>query len=243
MTEFVGRTGSNRVYSYPETRRSGDALTAFARNFAAGPKTDTGIGGGRRIPWNLIDSTPSSPFTIVAGGVTVSIAGDVTGSFNSGDSVLVTPQTPAVLPPVFLTIASLPTFAAGFTTFDLSGPVDITTTGGIIEEAANSSSDVPITPRSTGVVLISGVVTIENASGDVIVSQIIVQLDSSSLPVPASLETSIPDASVAAIPFMAEVELPIGSASNIEVFVTGNGGSILAESSLINVQEVSVATG
>lgn len=34
MSEFVGRTGSLRVYSYPERRRSGGSVVPFARNFA-----------------------------------------------------------------------------------------------------------------------------------------------------------------------------------------------------------------
>ena len=62
MTEFVGRTGSRRVYSYPETPRGGGA-TAFARNSAVGP-----LGGtlaitqaGVLIPWGPIESVGTVP--------------------------------------------------------------------------------------------------------------------------------------------------------------------------------------
>ncbi len=65
MSEFVGRTGSQRVYSYPETRRSGDVLSAFARNFATGPKVTTGLSGDTLILWNAIDSFTATPSTDV----------------------------------------------------------------------------------------------------------------------------------------------------------------------------------
>jgi len=57
MSEFVGRTGSHRVYSYPEARRGGGVLS-LARNFAYGPaETETRITtDGTDVPWGLIES-------------------------------------------------------------------------------------------------------------------------------------------------------------------------------------------
>ncbi len=244
MGEFrIGMGGSNAraQHVYPDNPRAA-ALGLFARNFATGPKVDTAIGAGVQIPWNLIDST-SRPFTIAAGGITVSIPGDVTSQFSNGDSVRITPTTPAVLPPVTGSIATAPVFASGVTTFDLSAPIDVSTTAGTIEDASSGVVDVPITPRATGVVRIMGVVTVSNASGSTISAQIVVQVGGVALPVPAALQTVIPNNGIAAIPFLAETELPIGSTSNIEIFVTGSGGTILTDSSSIEVQEVSVATG
>ena len=61
MTEFVGRAGALRVYSYPETPRRVNPLTAFARNFATGPKNETTIADVEvRIPWNAIDALATS---------------------------------------------------------------------------------------------------------------------------------------------------------------------------------------
>lgn len=62
MTEFVGRTGSRRVYSYPETPRGASA--AFARNSAAGPQFDGPLPitqAGVPIPWAAIESVGTVP--------------------------------------------------------------------------------------------------------------------------------------------------------------------------------------
>lgn len=68
MTEFVGRTGAQRAYSYPETRRGGGS-ESFARNFASGPKEgDTIPIVGSVIVWNAIDAgdDPSTDVPITA---------------------------------------------------------------------------------------------------------------------------------------------------------------------------------
>ena len=169
MTEFVGRTGSHRSYSYPETRRSGGSN--FARNFATGPKSETGIEDGIQIPWNAID----------AGGTT-------------------------------------------------PGP------------------DVPITPLSTGVLLISGVVTAFNSSGAPLTVTVAIQVNGVSIPVPSDMSSLVEAGSSVAIPFMGETDpsdTPVGQTSNIQIFVTSDPdvGSLLTDSSALSIQEVSVATG
>lgn len=61
MSEFVGRTGSLRVYSYPEPRRTGDAAPLLARNYATADKSEA-VGTGIPITWNSIDvGTDPSP--------------------------------------------------------------------------------------------------------------------------------------------------------------------------------------
>lgn len=241
MTEFVGRTGALRVYSYPDNSRAA-ALALFARNFATGPKVDTAVGAPTEIPWNAIDSTALA-FTVTAGDVTVSIPGDVTGRFSNGDSVTILPTRPDVLPVLSRSVASVPAFAGGVTTFDLNSPIDGSTTGGAIENNSTPSADVPITPRSTGVVLVSGVATILNDTGGPIDAVVNVMVDGTALPVPSSITTTIPAGATAAIPFMAEAFLPVGTTTPIQVQVTGTGATIVADSSVVNVQEVSVATG
>lgn len=241
MSEFVGRTGSKRVYSYPENARAA-ALGLFARNFATGPKVEFTISGSARIPWNAIDALgTSSSFTIAAGGVTVSIQGDATGLFTNGNRVIVTPTTPVAAPPVnTLTVASVPVFAAGVTTFDLSAPIDVTTTGGTIDDQTN----VPITPRATGVVLVSGVVSIQNGTDAPIAAEITIQVDGASLSVPsfAGIDPLAPGETVT-IPFLAETDIPVGQTHNIEILVTADGADLIADASALSVQEVSVATG
>jgi hypothetical protein len=168
MSEFVGRTGSNRLYSYPDTRRSGNPLTVFARNFATGPKNQQDIsGGGVQILWNAID-------------------------------------------------------------------------------VGTSSADVPITPRSTGIVLVSGVVSIQNQSGFAIPggASVSVQVNNGAALIPSGAAAPLADQEIVTIPFLVEVTgLTVGTTYNIEIFVSGDTATLLAEASSVDVQEVSVATG
>lgn len=241
MSEFVGRTGSNRVYSYPETSRaSAIALALFARNFATGPKNSTAIGAGINVPWNSIDVS-GQQFTIAANGVTVSIAGDQTGSYVNGDSVTLTPTTPVAGAPVTKTIASVPAFAAGFTTFDIDSAIDATTTAGTISD--DTDTNVPITPKSTGVVLISGVVTAINSSGAPVNVTATVHINGTAVPAGTFSSATVPDGGFAAIPFEVEALIPIGETQNVQVFMDGTGAFVESEGAAINVQEVPVSTG
>jgi|WetSurMetagenome_2_1015567.scaffolds.fasta_scaffold38239_4 hypothetical protein len=240
MSEFVGRTGSNRVYSYPETPRSGIALTLFARNFATGPKASQAIGAGINVPWNAIDVT-AQKFTIAAGGTTVSIAGDQTGSYLNADTVTLTPTAPVAGAPVTKTITSAPTFAAGLTTFSIDSAIDATTTAGTISD--NSNTNVPITPKSTGVVLISGVVTAINSSGASVNVTATVHVNGDAVPAGTFSSATVPDGGFAAIPFEVEALIPIGATQNIQVFMDGAGAFVEGDGSAINVQEVPVSSG
>jgi hypothetical protein len=244
MTEFVGRTGSKRVYSYPENARAA-ALSSLARNFASGPKNTTEIsGGGIQIPWNAVESPIK--FTVDAGGITVSIVGDVRDSFTNTDVIVVVPLTPAPLAPVSLTVASVPAFAAGVTTFNLSAPIDATTTGGFIFDVTSGTVDVPITPRATGILLVSGVVTFINGSGSpVAVATVQVALNGVAQGVPFDLQVGpLADGDTITIPFMAElILLTVGTTYYVEIIVTGDGLDLLGEDSALSIQEVSFATG
>jgi hypothetical protein len=247
MGEFVTGLGgasptSRAQHSYPDNPRA-SALALFARNFATGPKVNTAIGTGVQIPWNAIDTTAKA-FSIAAGGVTVSIPGDVTALFNNGDNVRILPLVPTTLPVVTGSIATVPVFAAGVTTFDLNAPIDGSTVGGAIEDASTPSVDVPITPRSTGVVLVSAQVTVGNTSGSPVAAILVnVQVNGVSVPVPTTLVTPLANGATITLPVLVEVFLPIGVTSNIEIFVSGDGALLAADASSINIQEVSVATG
>lgn len=246
MGEFrIGMGGSNAraQHVYPDNPRAA-ALGLFARNYATGPKVNAVIsGGGIQIPWNAIDSTGLA-FGIAAGGVTVSIPGNVTGLFSSGDTVNILPLAPAVLPILSRTIATVPAFAAGVTTFNLNAAIDGSTTGGAIENASTPSVNVPITPRTTGVVLVSGQITISNTSGSPVSGILVnVEVDGSLVAVPTTIVTPLADGQTITVPLLVEVVLPIGTTSNIQVFVSGDGAFVVADTSSINVQEVAVATG
>ena len=167
MSEFVGRTGSMRVYSYPEAPRGGAAALPFARNFATGTKSGAAIGpSGLNIVWNAIDV------------------------------------------------------------------------------GTDPSADVPITPLSTGEVLVTGVVTLINNTGGTLLATVTVHLDGSAVPAPISA-TSIPAGARVSIPFMAETEIisPLNEQHLIQIFVDGDGLDTVADGSVINVQEVPVSTG
>ncbi len=101
MSEFVGRTGSNRVYSYPETGRgSGGTAPAFARNFASGPKTPQNATDGVQISWNSIDVGPSGPDVLITplltGVVLVSGAVVLINGSGSPSSATITVQVNGV---------------------------------------------------------------------------------------------------------------------------------------------------
>ena len=165
MSEFVGRTGSMRVYSYPERRGGGEALP-FARNYATADKGQTVGPGGRLVQWNSIDVGP------------------------------------------------------------------------------DPSTDIQITPLSTGQILVSGVVTLNNPTGASIGASITVELDGAPITVPVFVTTILAGDS-AAVPFLVETEIisPLNEQHLIQVLVTGNGLAIVDGEGVANVQEVPVSTG
>lgn len=175
MSEFIGRTGSHRVYSYPD-RRGGNPAELFARNFAAGPLLDTDIetGEGTPVPW------------------------------------------------------------------------------AVIESGAPAGINVPITPRSTGRIRISGAITVKSVVGVATVSLFVQTFDGvtvSTLPIPLLEENTISAAGFEVIPFLTEniggALLPIGVPTSIRILLIASesGLSLLSLSSTIDIQEVLAATG
>ena len=166
MSEFVGRTGSNRIYSYPEPRRAGGDALPFARNFASGPKTPQLATDGVQIQWNSIDVGPDGP-------------------------------------------------------------------------------DVPITPLSTGVVLVSGAVTLTN-SGATTSAIIRVRVNGVDFLVPDLVGITVASGTIVVVPILTELspaDTPVGVATPIQISVLGDSIFVASEGSTLNLQEVSVATG
>lgn len=79
-------------------------------------------------------------FTIAAGGITVTIAGDVTADFTSGDTVSISPTTPVQLASVQGTVNSVPAFAAGNTTFNLLAAINATSTAGTLVDETKGTN-------------------------------------------------------------------------------------------------------
>lgn len=175
MTEFVGRTGSKRVYSYPETPRTASAL-ALARNFAYGPGTTTSIGtSATPVPWNAI-------------GV----------------------GSPGI--------------------------------------------NVPITPRVTGLVRVSGVICVKSLSG--IQESVNVQVVVNGVPLlsPFFEVPTVEAGGAIAIPILTEIDvftnggsqLPLGATANVQIVLSASNDGVLelaTQSSSLELQEVLAETG
>lgn len=170
MSEYVGRTGALRLYSYPESRRTAQ-IGPFARNFAIGPALQTAVTtGGTLVPWAAIES------------------------------------------------------------------------------GAPPGTDVPITPKVTGVLVISGVITLKNASGAPVTVQLRVEINGVPLLAPLLEEATVDASGFEAVPFMTEPVflLVVGTTVNIQILLTPTDDdaiSIAIESSSLSIQEVPVATG
>lgn len=166
----IGRAYAKHVY--PERRGGGgDPLTAFARNFASGPKGSTSVSlAGTQVPWNSVDVGPN--------GV-----------------------------------------------------------------------NVPITPVSTGIVRIAGVLTLANSTGAPVFVSVHIQVDSVSLPIPLSQTVSVPATGTVDVPFLTETDAgdtPVGVTSHIQVLLNAASDSAITltqEGSTLDIQEVSEATG
>ncbi len=98
---------------------------------------------------------PASNFTISAGGTLVTIAGDVRGKFTNGVTCRITPSAPAVLPTLSRTINSVPAFAAGNTTFQISAAIDASTVSGSVVEAGQTAFDRGYTAHAEGALCIA----------------------------------------------------------------------------------------
>lgn len=176
MTEFVGRTGSRRVYSYPESRRN--TTVPFARNFAFGPGTDQAL--------------------LVA---------------------------------------------------DIGTPANNAVVWSVLEAGTSPNILVPITPKSSGIIRISGVLSVRNNDASAHTVQVIVGVDGAPLPVPASEIVTLPagEGSFVAVPFLTETPvLAPGVTSTVEILAIADADGFLtlsAGSSTLELLEMVPASG
>jgi len=180
MTEFVGRTGSHRVYSYPEARRN--TTVPFARNFAAGPSSS----GGSDQPILVQD--------------------------------VGTPSNNAVL-------------------------------WSLLEVGTSPNINVPITPKSSGIVRISGVLTVLNSDASPHTVWVVIVVDGVAVPDPFNEVFTVAggEGTYAVIPFLTETSpLAIGVTSTVEILVIADTNDVLTltrASATLDLQEVVPATG
>jgi hypothetical protein len=116
-----------------------------------------------------------------------------------------------------------------------------------VESGGGASVSVPITPRVTGIVLVTGVIQVANTTDDG--EELTVQLGVGGVLHANPLEGNQVAAAigfVTTVPIQAILGLPIGTPSLINVFVTANVTGELqlqAHNSWLTLQEVGPATG
>jgi hypothetical protein len=106
---------------------------------------------------------------------------------------------------------------------------------------------VPITPQSTGIIVIQGVLTLEEIAGlDQEVGGFI-SVNGAPLPAPALISDHLPANASTTVPFLAlRLALPIGVRADVQVAFASSvdgGVTIEQESSSIELREMQVATG
>jgi hypothetical protein len=110
-----------------------------------------------------------------------------------------------------------------------------------IDVGTDPSTDVPITPITTGEVLVTGVITLNNPTGAPILATIQVQVDGSA--VATFSATTIAAGAEASIPFVAEAGVLSLAQHIVTVTIDGNGLTTVSDGSSINVEEVPLSTG
>lgn len=116
-----------------------------------------------------------------------------------------------------------------------------------IDIGAVPANSVSITPKSTGKLIVKGVIVIENTDvGDHFV--VLEGLRGGAVqPLPASDKTTIPAGATVSIPFLAEYTGVVGVATTVGIQATSDPGAAgvatVTDASSLSVQEVVEATG
>ena len=107
--------------------------------------------------------------------------------------------------------------------------------------------DVPITPKSTGRVRVIFSITVLNAGAAMVgvVARLLIGGVAQAIPYVAASIQANGLGELGIISFVAEVTLPVGATSNIEVDLTTAGASVemYPEGATIDIQELPAATG
>lgn len=136
--------GQNSVaIGSPAVSAPGDTTTALGGSSFAGSGGQAGGDGAVAIGPNTSAGRVFA-FTIGAGLVTVSIAGDVTPFINNGDPLSMLPNAPAFAPAVSRNVATVPVFGGVNTTFDINTAIDATTTAGVLSDTNDGTNSVSI---------------------------------------------------------------------------------------------------
>jgi hypothetical protein len=119
----------------------------------------------------------------------------------------------------------------------------------VVTVAGTNPEDVPITPRSTGTLRISGVVSVENDSVNTDDVTVQLRIDGTVFPVPAPMVSTGEggEGGFSVIPFLfVLVGVPIGVQMILGLVVTSGADSeigVTAHNSTMDVEEVPLATG
>ncbi|MGH3303685.1 MAG: hypothetical protein ACRDOK_18800 [Streptosporangiaceae bacterium] len=118
----------------------------------------------------------------------------------------------------------------------------------VIESGAPPGTDVPITPKTSGIIQADGVICIKNSSATPQNVQLLVLVNSVAITPENEAVTIAADPGYMAIPFIAEDPnlRPIGTPVNVTIKLTANADGVITMallSSSLRVQEVPPATG
>jgi hypothetical protein len=116
-----------------------------------------------------------------------------------------------------------------------------------VESGAPAGVNVPITPRSSGILRISGVIVIASTAEVDRVVSLVVQVNGASMSVPLTEANTVTAGGFEVVAFATEtLALPIGPTYNVQIFLNASAPDELlveARSSTIEVQEILAATG
>jgi len=139
------------------------------------------------------------------------------------------------------------------------GPTDETpiaigdgTTGGTaipwsVLGVGSPGTNVPITPKSTGLIVISGVMTVQNNAEAAVQVQVQVAANGVRLPLPEAEQVTVePNGGYVAIPLLAGGVGVVGTTSNVSVILSASVDDaieLIPGSSSLEIEEVQAPTG
>lgn len=108
-------------------------------------------------------------------------------------------------------------------------------------------SNVPITPRATGVVRVIGVISLKSAAVGAENVQVVVQVNGVSLEIPELEQTTITAGGRETLPVLTEITgLPLNTVANVRIVLIATAGGVISavdESCSLELHEVIPATG
>jgi len=134
-----------------------------------------------------------------------------------------------------------------------AAPQELTTTNptevgwGSIESGAPPGTGVPITPKVTGLLLIEGVLEMQNTVAESAINvQVQVGVGGVAVVGSPATEVTVDGPGFATVPIQVLIDEPVGATVEINLIVTASGASAITlntDDSTLSIQEVPVATG